>query len=90
MIAEGSLGNKRVDKLLVIRVKNNATMPKKVSGGAAGYDLCSVEDIAIPGKGKGVVRTRLAIASVVNNYAGSLVFFHSSTIWWSFLSHISA
>lgn len=51
------------------KLRNNAIVTKCGTEGAAGYDLSSVEDVVIPGRGKGVVRTGLAIAIPVGTYA---------------------
>ena len=72
MIAEGSnrkKGTKRVDRLYVKKLRNNAIIPCRGTHGAAGYDLSSVEDLIISGKGKGVVKTGLAIATPEDTYA---------------------
>ena len=51
------------------KLRNNATVPCRGTDGAAGYDLSSAEDLIISGKGKGVVKTGLAIAIPEGTYA---------------------
>lgn len=50
-----------VDRLLVKKLSENATLPKRGSAGAAGYDLSSAEDTVVPARGKAVVKTDIAI-----------------------------
>ena len=51
------------------KLRNNATIPHRGTDGAAGYDLSSAGNVVIPGKGKGVLRTGLAIAIPKDTYA---------------------
>ena len=56
----------------VLRVKKlseKAVLPVRGSIFAAGYDLSSAEDTVIPARGKGLVKTDLAIAVPENTYA---------------------
>ena len=46
-----------------------ATLPKRASDGAAGYDLSSAVDILVPAFGKAMVSTDLAIATPQGTYA---------------------
>ena len=68
IVAEGSLGRKLVDKLLVKEVENNATVLKRGISRAAGYDLSSAEGVVIPGKSKVVARIGLAISIPVDSH----------------------
>merc|ERR1719270_2102162 len=49
------------DRLLVAKLSENATIPTRGSARAAGYDLYSAEDLTIPARGKGLVKTDLQI-----------------------------
>lgn len=49
-------------ELLVKRLTDQAILPSRGSSGAAGYDLCAAYDMTIPSKGKGMVKTDIAIA----------------------------
>ena len=69
MNAEGSLGRKRVEQLLVKRLNKNAKMPVRGTVGSAGYDLSSADNVVIPGKSRAVVKTGLAIAIPSGTYA---------------------
>eukprot|EP00887_Chlorella_sp_A99_P006702 scaffold3.g6702.t1 len=55
--------------LRVKRLTEAATLPRRGSAGAAGYDLASSEDTVIPARGKGVVKTGLSIAIPHGTYA---------------------
>ena len=48
--------------LYVKKLRNNATVPKRGSEDAAGYDIASAEDTVVPAKGKAVVKTGISIA----------------------------
>ena len=48
--------------LRVKRLSENAVLPVRGSGLAAGYDLASAEDIVIPARGKAIAKTDLAMA----------------------------
>ncbi|PNW71917.1 hypothetical protein CHLRE_16g667850v5 [Chlamydomonas reinhardtii] len=56
------------EKLLVKKLNDKATLPKRGSAGAAGYDLASAEDTVIPAKGKGIVKTGLSIRCPKGTY----------------------
>lgn len=49
------------EPLRVKKLSEHATIPKRGSAGAAGYDLSSAEDCVVPARGKVVVKTDLAI-----------------------------
>ena len=55
--------------LKVQKLSNNAALPKRSTGGAAGYDLCASQDCTIPAGGKGLVHTGLAISFPAGLYA---------------------
>ena len=59
-----SFGILRVQKL-----NNNATLPKRSTEGAAGYDLCASQDCTIPTGGKGLVHTGISISFPAGLYA---------------------
>ena len=40
----------RVDRFSIKKLRNNATVPKRRSYGAARYDLSSAQDVVIPGR----------------------------------------
>ena len=48
--------------LYVKKLRNNATVPKRGSEEAAGYDIASAEDTVVPAKGKAVIKTGISIA----------------------------
>jgi len=48
-------------KLFVKKLSENATLPKKGSAQAAGFDLFAAEDSVIPAGGKGIAKTNCAI-----------------------------
>ena len=48
--------------LKVQKLSNNVALPKRSTGGVAGYDLCASQDCTIPAGGKGLVHTGLAIS----------------------------
>lgn len=50
----------QISKFRVKKLVPEAVMPKKGTEGAAGYDICSVEEVTIPSNGKGKVRTGLS------------------------------
>lgn len=52
----------------VQRTSPNATLPKRGSALAAGYDLASAEDCVIPARGKHCVKTGLVIAVPPGTY----------------------
>lgn len=58
-----------ISKFFIKKLTNEAILPKKGSSGAAGYDLCSIEDVVIPPNGKGKVRTGLSFMIPPNTYA---------------------
>ena len=47
--------------LRVKRLSENAILPIRGSGLAAGYDLASAEDIIVPARGKAIAKTDLAM-----------------------------
>ena len=47
--------------LKVQKLSNNATLPKRSTDGAAGYDLCAAQDCTIPAGSKGLVKTGISI-----------------------------
>ena len=65
----GKKERKRLDRLYVKKLRNNAIIPCRGTHGASGYDLSSVQDLIISGKGKGVVKTGLTIAIPEDTYA---------------------
>ena len=54
--------------LRVKRLSENATLPVRGSGLAAGYDLASAEDIVIPARGKAIAKTDLAMVIPLGHY----------------------
>ncbi len=48
-------------KLFCKKLSSNATLPKRGSAQAAGYDLASAYDLKIPARGKAIAKTDLAI-----------------------------
>jgi len=58
-----------VSKFFIKRLVEEAVLPKKGSAGAAGYDLCSIEEVTIPANGKGKVRTGLSFMIPSDTYA---------------------
>lgn len=59
----------KLTKLRVMMLSDKATKPTRGSSKAAGYDLSSAEDIVIPARGRGVVKTDLSIAIPEGTYA---------------------
>ena len=55
--------------LKVQKLSNNTALPKKSTGGSAGYDLCALQDCILPAGGKGLVQTGLAISFPAGLYA---------------------
>ena len=55
--------------LKVQKLSNNITLPKSSTNGAAGYDLCALQDCTIPAGGKGLVKTGLSISFLTGLYA---------------------
>ena len=55
--------------LKVQKLSNSATLPKRSTDGAAGYDLCASQDCTIPAGGKGLVKTKLSISFPTGLYA---------------------
>ncbi|GFR52482.1 hypothetical protein Agub_g15052 [Astrephomene gubernaculifera] len=49
------------EKLLVKKLSDKATLPKRGSAGAAGYDLASAEEKVVPARGKALIKTDIAI-----------------------------
>ncbi len=61
-----------MDKRLPFFVKKllkDATLPKKGSKLAAGYDLHAAEDTVVPAEGKAIIKTGLAFRVPENTYA---------------------
>ncbi|KAK9811022.1 hypothetical protein WJX73_007096 [Symbiochloris irregularis] len=58
-----------ITELRVKKLSEFATLPKRGSARAAGYDLASAEDCVIPARGKGVVKTDLAVHAPPGTYA---------------------
>ena len=54
--------------LRVKRLSENAVLPVRGSGLAAGYDLASAEDIVVPARGKAIAKTDLAMAIPLGHY----------------------
>lgn len=54
--------------LRVKRLSENAILPVRGSGLAAGYDLASAEDIVVPARGKAIAKTDLAMAIPLGHY----------------------
>ena len=57
------------DKLFVKRLCNNAALPRRGTDGSAGYDLSAAQECIVPAKGKGIVKTGLAISFPPGMYA---------------------
>ena len=55
--------------LKVQKLSNNVALPKRSTGGAAGYNLCTSQDCTISAGGKGLVQTGLAISFPVGLYS---------------------
>ncbi|GLC34797.1 hypothetical protein PLESTM_000241000 [Pleodorina starrii] len=49
------------EHLLVKKLSDKATLPKRGSAGAAGYDLASAEETVVPARGKVLVKTDISI-----------------------------
>ncbi|DBA67171.1 TPA: hypothetical protein ACH3X2_001489 [Trebouxia sp. C0005] len=58
-----------INTLQVKLLSAAATLPKRGSAKAAGYDLSSAKDCVVPARGKAVVPTDLSIAIPPNTYA---------------------
>ena len=57
------------DLLKVQKLSNNASLPRRSTAGAAGYDLCASQNCTIPAKGKGLVKTGLSLSFPAGLYA---------------------
>ena len=55
--------------LKVQKLNNNATLPKRSTEGAAGYDPRASHNCTLPVGGKGLVQTKLAISFLAGLYA---------------------
>ena len=55
--------------LKVQKLSNNAALPKRGTDGAAGYDLCALQDCTTPAGGKGLVKIGLSISFPTGLYA---------------------
>jgi dUTP pyrophosphatase len=58
----------KIQKLFFKKLTENAIIPKKGSKYAAGYDLHSAVESVIPPKGKGLIKTGLAVVVPQGNY----------------------
>ncbi|BDA40662.1 Deoxyuridine 5'-triphosphate nucleotidohydrolase [Coccomyxa sp. Obi] len=58
-----------ISTLRVKKLTPEATLPKRGSERAAGYDLASAHDCTVPARGKAVVKTGLSIAIPAGTYA---------------------
>lgn len=47
----------KISRFFIKKLNPEAVLPKKGSLKAAGYDICSIEDVVIPAQGKGKVST---------------------------------
>jgi dUTP pyrophosphatase len=54
--------------LRVKRLSENAILPIRGSGLAAGYDLASAEDVIVPAHGKAIAKTDLAMVIPLGHY----------------------
>ena len=54
--------------LKVQKLSNNTALLKRSTDGAAGYDLCALQDCTIPVGGKGLVKTGLSISFPIGLY----------------------
>ena len=48
--------------LYIKKLRNSATIPKRATKDAAGYDIAAVENTVVPAKGRTVVKTGISIA----------------------------
>ena len=48
---------------------NNGTLPNHGIKRAVGYDISAVEDVVIPGRGKGTVGTSIAVFISLHTYS---------------------
>jgi len=55
-------------KLFVKRLTKTATLPRRASDGAAGYDLSSDAHVVVPAKGKEIVPTNISIQLPLGTY----------------------
>lgn len=51
-----------MSRFLVKKLSEHAILPKRGSAGAAGYDLSAAYDTVIPARGKGIVKTDIAMS----------------------------
>lgn len=58
-----------MEPLRVQLVHQDAKAPQRMSSGAAGYDLCSCEDVIVPARGIARVSTGVCIAIPTDTYA---------------------
>ena len=58
-----------ISRLFVKKLAPHAILPKKGSSGAAGYDICALDEVSIPAGGKGKVSTGLSWTCPPNTYA---------------------
>lgn len=59
----------KMSKFFVKKLVPEAKLPLKGTPGAAGYDLCSIEETVIPANGKGKVKTGLSFMIPKDTYA---------------------
>ena len=57
-----------ISRLLVKRLNPAAILPKRGSPYAAGYDICSIEEVVVPARGKAKVPTGLSWTCPPNTY----------------------
>ncbi len=70
-----------MSQLLVKKLSENATIPTRATKDSAGYDLHSAIDIIVRAKGKGLVKTDIAIKIPEGCYAH--IFGRSGVSWKS-------
>ena len=51
------------------KLSNNVALLKRSTDGAAGYDMCALQNCTIPAGGKGLVKTGLSISFPIGLYA---------------------
>ena len=58
----------RMTTLRVKLLSENATVPSRGSEQAAGWDLYAAEPVVVPGRGKAIIPTDIAVAIATNHY----------------------
>ena len=58
-----------ISKFYVKKLVPEAILPIKGTSGAAGYDICALEETVIPTNGKGKVKTGLSFMIPASTYA---------------------